>query len=46
MDLSKPLNDGIKKFDEIVLKNGCRVNDVDECVYTKFVADKGVIIYL
>ena len=31
-----------QKFDEIVLKNGFHINNVDNCVYTKFSGDKGV----
>ncbi|GKB71168.1 zinc finger, CCHC-type containing protein [Tanacetum coccineum] len=36
-----------QKFDEVVLSNGCLLNQVDKCVYSKFdETGKGVIIFL
>lgn len=35
-----------KKFDEVVLRNGFTINDVDKSVYSKFNENKGVIICL
>jgi len=28
------------------LKNGFHINDVNKCVYTKFIGDKGAIVCL
>jgi len=32
----------LQKFDGVILKNIFHINDVDKCVYTKLVGDKGL----
>ena len=46
MVLSKLLNNGIKKFDNLIISNGFEINMSNEYVYSKRIGDQVVIMCL